>query len=138
MQSQTLALSCWCRRYDSLLKNIVLLSLAVLVFITYCYFWYFWYPIFLALLSKALSAHLLATLTSLWAFRKRYLDREMETIKTAHEKYGPDVRLGPEEISVNWVNSGLRAVHYKGLEKPRWYSFFTNYGYGTFHCSLHF
>ncbi|KLJ13509.1 unspecific monooxygenase [Blastomyces silverae] len=47
--------------------------------------------------------------------------RGNRTIHKAHQKYGPIVRLGPSEISVNCVDGGIRTVYAGGFEKHDWY-----------------
>ena len=46
----------------------------------------------------------------------------------AHQKHGPIIRLGPNEISVNQVDGGIRTVYGGGFEKGEWYRIFDNYG----------
>ncbi|KAH0075623.1 cytochrome P450, partial [Aureobasidium melanogenum] len=54
---------------------------------------------------------------------------ENATVLAAHERLGPLVRLGPNEISVNCVNGGIRTVYTGGFEKGGWYSnAFSAYG----------
>ncbi|KAI4178626.1 MAG: hypothetical protein LQ346_007378 [Caloplaca aetnensis] len=53
---------------------------------------------------------------------------EVQTIHEAHLKYGPIVRLAPNEISINCVDGGLRTVYAGGFEKPYFYDQFDNYG----------
>lgn len=43
------------------------------------------------------------------------------TVQAAHEQYGPIVRLGPSEISVNCVDGGIKSVYTGGFEKHEWY-----------------
>ncbi|EEH43034.2 uncharacterized protein PADG_07854 [Paracoccidioides brasiliensis Pb18] len=47
--------------------------------------------------------------------------RGNRTIHDAHQKYGPIVRLGPSEISINCVDNGIRTVYAGGFEKHDWY-----------------
>ncbi|PGG99521.1 unspecific monooxygenase [Blastomyces parvus] len=55
--------------------------------------------------------------------------RGNRTIHEAHQKYGPIVRLGPSEISINCVDGGIRTVYSGGFEKHAWYSrVFSAYG----------
>lgn len=55
------------------------------------------------------------------------MGRENRTVHAAHFKYGPIVRLGSNEISVNDLD-GLKKVYVGGFEKGEWYSIFNNYG----------
>lgn len=83
---------------------------------------------------KIPAAHPLAPFTSLWISSIRWRKIENATIKAAHDRLGPIVCLGPNEISVNCVKGGIRDVYAGGFEKrdPKsgynWYGFFTNFG----------
>ncbi|KAL8725371.1 MAG: hypothetical protein Q9166_007387 [cf. Caloplaca sp. 2 TL-2023] len=60
---------------------------------------------------------------------KRDVEQEVQkTIHKAHLKHGPIVRLGPNEVSINCVDGGLRTVYAGGFEKPYFYDQFQNYG----------
>ena len=98
-------------------------------------------PTLLHLLSKPLlsplraipAAHPLAAYTSLWIYWIRYRSLENRTLKAAHARLGPVVRLGPREVSVNCVAGGVREIYAGGFEKGagkefNWYAFFANYG----------
>lgn len=80
------------------------------------------------------AAHPLAHFTSLWINHVRWRSVENATLKRAHEKLGPVVCLGPNEVSVNCVKGGIRDVYAGGFEKTNatgtfnWYAFFSNYG----------
>jgi hypothetical protein len=85
-------------------------------------------------LRKIPAAHPLAHFTSLWIHSVRWRGIENATLKEAHDRLGPIVCLGPNEISVNCVKGGIREVYAGGFEKVNakdgynWYAFFTNYG----------
>lgn len=52
------------------------------------------------------------------------------SIFAAHQKYGSIVRLGPNELSVNCVDNGIKTIYGGGFEKSHWYTnLFLNYGY---------
>ncbi|QDS74881.1 hypothetical protein FKW77_003586 [Venturia effusa] len=89
---------------------------------------YLIYPLFISPLSRIPNAHPLASITPLWMLWKRYTGHELRTIHAAHQKYGPLIRLGPNEISVNCIKGGIQTVYSGGFEKGFWYDFFTNYG----------
>jgi hypothetical protein len=84
-------------------------------------------------LRKVPAAHPLAHFTSLWIHSVRWRGIENATLKAAHDRLGPIVCLGPEEISVNCVKGGIRDVYAGGFEKSNpkdgynWYGFFSNY-----------
>lgn len=42
------------------------------------------------------------------------------TVHAAHQKHGPIVRLGPNELSVNCVDGGIRTIYAGGFEKHDW------------------
>lgn len=54
--------------------------------------------------------------------------KENQVIHAAHQKHGPIVRLGPNEVSVNCVDGGIRTVYGGGFDKAEYYSnLFLNY-----------
>ena len=85
---------------------------------------------------KIPAAHPLAPFTSLWISSIRWRKIENATLKAAHDRLGPVICLGPEEISVNCVKGGIREIYAGGFPKENsaakggynWYSFFANYG----------
>jgi hypothetical protein len=88
---------------------------------------YIIYPLFISPLSKIPSAHWLARVTPLWILSIRYRVREVSTIHALHERLGPVVLLGPNELSVNCVKGGILTVYSGGFPKSHWYDFFANY-----------
>jgi hypothetical protein len=95
------------------------------------FFFYKWsvYPAVLSPLASIPKAHYLSPWTKLWILWNRYQDREIQTVAEAFEKEGPIVRLGPNEIAVNVIEGGIKAVHNGGYHKSQWYDCFINYGY---------
>lgn len=86
-------------------------------------------PGFLSPLSKVPTAHPLCSITPRWFAYQRKKLQELKTLYKAHQKHGPVVRLGPQEVSVV-SREGLRQVYTAGLEKDPWYAtagIFTNY-----------
>lgn len=86
-------------------------------------------------LRRIPAAHPLAHFTSLWIHAIRWRATENATLKAAHDRLGPIVCLGPNEVSVNCVQGGIRDVYAGGFEKRscrangyNWYAFFVNYG----------
>jgi unspecific monooxygenase len=59
---------------------------------------------------------------------QRYREEDVHAIYAAHKKHGPIVRLGPNELSVNCIDGGLRSVYAGNFEKAPWYQIFMNYG----------
>lgn len=89
------------------------------------------YPIFYSSLACIPCAHPLAAFTSLWMDWRRFTGREVETAYEAFRKYGPYVKLGPNEVAVNTIPAGITTAHGHGFEnfdKTDWYDFFINYG----------
>ncbi len=84
-------------------------------------------------LRKIPAAHPLAHFTSLWIHSIRWRHIENAILKKAHDRFGPIVCLGPNEISINCVQGGLREVYAGGFEKVNsrdgynWYAFFANF-----------
>lgn len=100
-------------------------SAAVLVYLIYRYAIY---PAFISPLSKIPAAHWSARVSPAWILYMRYCFRENRTVHAAHQKYGDVVRLGPNELSVNCVDDGIRTIYAGGFEKHRWYTnLFSNY-----------
>lgn len=84
-------------------------------------------------LRKIPAAHPLAPFTALWIHYVRWCSAENTTLKAAHDRLGPVICLGPNEVSVNCVKGGVRDVYAGGFEKGEtngtfnWYGFFANY-----------
>ncbi len=86
-------------------------------------------PTFISPLSKIPNAHVTSSFSSLWILWKRYSEQENKSIHNAHVKHGKIVRLGPNEVSINSVDDGIRTVYSGGFEKWDWYpNQFNNYG----------
>ncbi|KAL8725633.1 MAG: hypothetical protein Q9181_006340 [Wetmoreana brouardii] len=85
-------------------------------------------PAIFSPLARIPSPNFLSTISPIWIDWKRQANNETRTIFALHQKYGPIVRLAPNEISVNALE-GLRTIYYGGFEKHDWYSdAFVNYG----------
>ncbi|KAJ9632143.1 hypothetical protein H2203_000545 [Taxawa tesnikishii (nom. ined.)] len=105
-------------------------STALLVLVALIVYRFMIYPAFVSPLSKIPPAHHTAAISPAWILWKRYSGNENVTVHAAHARFGPLVRLGPSEISVNCVDGGIRTVYGGGYEKGDWYSkMFANYGY---------
>ena len=87
------------------------------------------YPAFFSPLATIPNAHFTAGFSPLWILWKRYTGAENKAIHEAHLKYGPIVRLGPNDLNINCVEGGLKTVYSGGFEKPNWYpNVFCNFG----------
>lgn len=105
-----------------------MLTILVLAGIGFLIYKYLIYPVFFSPLSKIPSAHFTSSWSPLWILWVRYARVEVQTIHKAHVKHGPIVRLGPNEVSVNCVDGGIRTVYSGGFEKWSFYDQFDNYG----------
>lgn len=86
------------------------------------------YPTFLSPLARIPNSHFTASFSPLWILWKRYRGAENKAIHDAHVKYGPIVRVGPNDIDVNCVEGGIKTI--ASFEKPNWYpNAFMNFGY---------
>ncbi len=104
-------------------------SVATLCTVSYVIYKYIIHPAFISPLSKIPNAHPTSPFSPLWILIKRFAQQENRTIHAAHVKYGDIVRLGPNEISVNCVDDGIRTIYTGGFEKWPWYNQFDNFGY---------
>lgn len=110
-----------------LLSATPFLVLALIAILTYKFLIY---PIYLSPLSRIPSAHPLAAITPLWMDYRRLTGQEVSTTYAAFQKYGPFVRLGPNEVAVNTITGGVTAAHghgFQNLDKTSWYNFFINF-----------
>jgi len=80
---------------------------------------------------------LIAKLTSLWLYRISYNGVEASTIAELHEKYGPVVRIAPNEVDIS-DGSALHAIYVKngGFLKNPCYSNFDIDGFPTIFSAL--
>ncbi|KLU87859.1 cytochrome P450 3A12 [Magnaporthiopsis poae ATCC 64411] len=85
------------------------------------------YPAVLSPLSRIPNAHWLAPISLFWILLVRFQRRENRTLRRAHQRLGPFVRVGPNEISIDDVEA-VKAVYQGGFDKTSWYSIFDNYG----------
>ena len=88
------------------------------------------YPAFISPLAKIPSAHISCPYSPLWILWKRHSLQETKALHKAHQELGPIIRLGPNEVSVNCVNDGIRTIYAGGFEKwPYYANQFDNFGY---------
>ena len=86
------------------------------------------HPVFLSPLSKIPNAHWTSSVLPTWIWWKRRMAVESHAIHSAHQKYGPVIRLAPNELSLASLD-GLRQIYTAGFEKHIWYQDeFMNYG----------
>lgn len=105
----------------------LIVGCSLLLFVAYQYIIF---PIFVSPLSNIPAAHFTSSFSPGWMLWQRKSHRENRAILAAHQRCGPVVRLGPNEISINCVEGGIRTV-YGSFERHNWYTnAFQNYGYG--------
>jgi hypothetical protein len=81
-------------------------------------------------LARLPCANQTCSIMGIWILWKRYggSAHELKAIAAAHERHGPVVRLGPNEISIVSLDLDERRIFSMKLEKPPWYTPFSNYG----------
>ena len=98
-------------------------TLATVLIASFALYKYIVYPVFLTPLARIPNAHPSAPISSLWI-----QFRENATLFAAHQKNGPVVRLGPDEISLNCVDGGIKTIYAGNFEKHEFYpNLFSNY-----------
>jgi hypothetical protein len=87
------------------------------------------FPRFISRLSKIPAAHPLCHFASLWIWYHRYAESENRTIQRLHSEKGPILRIGPNELSVNCYEEGIKTIYGGGFDKTEFYPRrFANYG----------
>ncbi|KAK6850699.1 Tryprostatin B 6-hydroxylase [Apiospora arundinis] len=94
------------------------------------------YPFWFSPLAKIPKAHWSCAISPVWILLARYKSRENRTIGEAHRKDGPLIRLGPNEVSINDMES-VKTVYQGGFDKHQWYSVFSNYGVPNVFSSIY-
>lgn len=118
-------------------------TISIALLVLFLLYKYILYPLYLSPLAKVPGAHLTASIAPFWILWKRYQARENATLLNAHERLGPVIRLGPNEVSINCVDDGIRTVYSGGFEKHEWYpNLFSNYDgvpvmFSTAHSTPH-
>lgn len=66
---------------------------------------------------------------STWILYQRYRQRNNEITARAHARFGPVVRMGSNEVSINCYEGGIKQIYGGGFEKHEWYPRqFANFG----------
>lgn len=103
-------------------------TLATVLVVSFALYKYIVYPAFLTPLARIPNAHPLAPTSSLWILWIRHQFKENATLFAAHKKHGPVVRLGPNEVSVNCVDGGIKTIYAGNFDKHQFYpNLFSNY-----------
>lgn len=100
---------------------IALIPVALLIVASYLIYRHVIDPCFFSPLSSIPVAHFTSPFSSHWIDRKRSTGTEVLAIYALHQKHGPIVRLGPNELSVNSLH-GLRIIYTGAFEKHSFYS----------------
>ncbi|KAK6812307.1 hypothetical protein RU639_011865 [Aspergillus parasiticus] len=82
---------------------------------------YLIHPYCLSPISSVPNAHFTSPVSNRWIEKQRHAGKEVLTIYDLHQKLGPVVRLGPDELSVNSL-SGLKTIYTGAFEKHSFYS----------------
>src|SRR5262245_36142289 len=78
-------------------------------------------------LSKIPKAHWSVSIFPAWILWARFRLCENSSVQIAHAIHGPIIRLAPNELSINFVDGGIKTV-YGSFEKHVWYRSFWNMG----------
>lgn len=103
------------------IPGVLLLAAAVL-------YRYVLYPVILSPLAKLPRAHWSSSVSPVWILWARFRGRENRTLHEAHQRHGPIVRLSPNEVSINNMDT-VKTVYQGGFDKHQWYNVFNNFGY---------
>lgn len=104
-----------------------LIPIAVGAVVVWLVYHFVAYPIFLSPLAKIPVPHWSCHVSPLWILLARKNNFQNRSLHKAHLQYGPVVRIGPNELSVDGYDS-IKTVYQGGFEKDQWYSIFDNYG----------
>lgn len=108
--------------------SVYLLSIGATLLLLLLVYQYIIFPSFVSPLSKIPNAHFTASCLPTWMWWNRRTGYETRSIFAAHQKYGPIVRLAPNELSVASLD-GLRQIYTNGFTKHSWYlEEFSNFG----------
>ncbi|KAK2748149.1 hypothetical protein FQN57_001274 [Myotisia sp. PD_48] len=108
----------------------VLLSGSICLSILFLFYKYLIAPAVVSPLSKLPNAHFTSPVFPFWIWWKKRKGQLNRTTLALHQKFGPVVRLGPNEVSVNSAE-GLRTIYTSrgGFIKTTWYQeLFQNFG----------
>ncbi|KAI0395232.1 cytochrome P450 [Xylariaceae sp. FL0594] len=92
-------------------------------------------PVIFSPLAKVPTPHWSCSFSDCWILYARFRSKENRTLEAAHRRYGPIIRVGPREVSVNSIEA-VKIVYQGGFEKHGWYSVFNNFGVPCMFSSL--
>ncbi|KAI1387761.1 cytochrome P450 [Hypoxylon trugodes] len=107
----------------------------ILILILAFLYQYVLYSALISPLSRIPKAHWSCSISPVWILWNRFNHRENRTLHAAHKRFGPVVRIGPNELSVNSAD-GVKTIYQGGFDKHQWYSLFNNYGVSCMFSSL--
>ncbi|KAK5111281.1 hypothetical protein LTR85_012222 [Meristemomyces frigidus] len=94
------------------------------------------YPLFLSPVAGIPAVHPLAKISSLYMLWIRFWDDENDTVFAAHQKHGEVIRLGPDELSVNCVDDGIKTIYGKNFDRHYFYRVYEDCGRENLSSSL--
>lgn len=94
------------------------------------------HPLFLSPIANIPAVHPFAKISSLYMLWIRFWDNENDTVFAAHQKYGDVVRLGPQELSVNCIDDGVKTVYGKNFDRHSFYQVYEDCGRENLSSSL--
>jgi hypothetical protein len=101
--------------------TVVTILLVCAISTIYVVYVYLIHPFFISPNRHIPAAHWSARIFPLWILWIRYREVEVATIHSAHQRLGPIILLGPNEISVNSFKGGIQPIYAGGFEKHEWY-----------------
>ena len=88
-------------------------------------FYFLIYPLYLNPLCKVPGPKICA-LSKFWILYKSWSEQRNHYVDDLHKKYGPIVRIGPNEADIS-DSDYLNEVFIRDMEKSNFYSQFVNY-----------
>ncbi|WPB07674.1 uncharacterized protein RHO25_012335 [Cercospora beticola] len=94
------------------------------------------YPLLLSPLARIPAVHPLAKISGLYMLWVRYWDCENAIVFAAHNKHGGVVRLGPNELSINCIEDGVKTVYGRNFDRHDFYRVYEDCGRQNLSSSL--
>lgn len=85
-------------------------------------------PVISSPLNTIPNAHFSTPFSRLWLLWIRAAGKEFSTCLAAHRRLGPVIRTGPNEISIDCIEDGVRTVYGGNWDKSNMYDNFTQFG----------
>lgn len=105
---------------------VLLIGITVALLLGYILYRDILHPALISPLSKLPAAHPTSHFASTWIWWRRRTGRESRSISAAHQRRGPIVRLGPNEVSIASLE-GLHKVYFGGFTRTEWVLALRNY-----------